>query len=247
MAPEQAAGRRRDVGPPTDTSHALGVTLYEVSPGSPRRSAATMRPRRSAWCWSPSRFRRGRSGRDCPTATWRPSACLECLHKETARRYATAGGLRDDLRRFLDSRPIRARRTSAAGRAWRWCRRHKAATGLLAAVFLADGRRGRRRLDRLRPPGRPRAGRSLEAAEEDRARDEADRARAAQREMRRHWYAASVNLMRPAWDSGQIARLRELLAETRDYPDRGFEGSCWRRRCHLERSTLMIGHPGRRP
>ena len=41
--------------------------------------------------------------------------------------------------------------------------------------------------------------------------------------MRRQWYAATINLMRPAWDAGQIGRLRQLLATTEAYPDRGFE------------------------
>ncbi len=59
--------------------------------------------------------------------------------------------------------------------------------------------------------------------------------------MRRQWYAASINLMQPAWDAGQVGRLRELLAETEAYPDRGFEWSYWQRLCHLERHTL-IGH-----
>jgi hypothetical protein len=49
--------------------------------------------------------------------------CLKCLHKSPGDRYATAAALADDLRAFLDGRPI-----AAGGRSWRrrlagWARR----------------------------------------------------------------------------------------------------------------------------
>ena len=46
--------------------------------------------------------------------------CLKCLQKEPQRRYNTALELADDLRRFLDNRPIRARRTPRWERAAKW-------------------------------------------------------------------------------------------------------------------------------
>src|SRR5262249_55566773 len=67
------------------------------------------------------------------------------------------------------------------------------------------------------------------------------RAEAAEREIRRQWYASTVNLMQPAWVTGQIGRLRTLLAETEAYPDRGFEWYYWQRLCHLDQHTF-IGH-----
>jgi len=83
--------------------------------------------------------------------------------------------------------------------------------------------------------------RALAEAAEARAKGEAGRARTAEQAMRRQWYAASSNLMQPAWDTGQVGRLRALLAETEAYPDRGFEWYYWQRLCHLEQHTL-IGH-----
>lgn len=49
-------------------------------------------------------------------------------------RYQTAAELADDLRRFLDDRPIHARRISAAEQVWRWCRRNRLVAGLAAAA-----------------------------------------------------------------------------------------------------------------
>src|SRR5262249_28414782 len=56
--------------------------------------------------------------------------------KEPARRYQTAADLADDLRRFLGLRPILARDSSPAERAWRWCRRNPAIAGSLFAIAL---------------------------------------------------------------------------------------------------------------
>src|SRR5581483_5082540 len=63
--------------------------------------------------------------------------CLTCLEKEPRRRYSCADALADDLRRFLDGRPIRARRLSWAGRAAKWGRREPVKAALVASLALA--------------------------------------------------------------------------------------------------------------
>ena len=64
---------------------------------------------------------------------------LTAIAREPARRYATAQELADDLRAFLDDRPIKARRTTMLGRGWRWCKRNPAVATLAASTVLALG------------------------------------------------------------------------------------------------------------
>ena len=167
------------------------------------------------------------------------------IAREPERRYATAHALAEDLQRFLDGRPSRARRVNVAERGWRWCRRNPIVAGLTAAVFAllmavaAIATAGYlQTMLALRGEGQQCA--AAEAARAE-AKLEAVRARAAEQEMRREWYAASINLMQPAWDMGQLGRLKALLKETELYPNRGFEWCYWQRLCHLDENTL-IGH-----
>jgi tetratricopeptide (TPR) repeat protein len=66
---------------------------------------------------------------------------LKAMAKAPAERYATAQELADDLRRFLEDKPIRARRPSWTQRLRKWALRHRAAvtTGVVAAVVLLAG------------------------------------------------------------------------------------------------------------
>ncbi|NQT15877.1 MAG: SUMF1/EgtB/PvdO family nonheme iron enzyme, partial [Planctomycetes bacterium] len=62
--------------------------------------------------------------------------CLKCLEKDASKRYATAGELADDLRRFLEGVPITARPVSTTEHVWRWARRNKAIAASLAGIAL---------------------------------------------------------------------------------------------------------------
>jgi hypothetical protein len=133
MAPEQARGRVREVGPAADI-YALGVILYEMLTGRPPFMAGTwMETLREVQERQPVPPRRLRAAtpRDLETI------CLKCLAKEPPRRYASAAALADDLERFLDGRPIRARRVSLRERAVKWVRRRPALAALLAVAAAA--------------------------------------------------------------------------------------------------------------
>src|SRR5262249_56548701 len=61
---------------------------------------------------------------------------LKAMAKDPGQRYGTAGELADDLRRWLEDRPIRARRPSLRTRLLRWGRRHQTLVASVAAALV---------------------------------------------------------------------------------------------------------------
>jgi tRNA A-37 threonylcarbamoyl transferase component Bud32/tetratricopeptide (TPR) repeat protein len=139
MAPEQAQGKVREVGPAADI-YSLGAVLYDLLTGRPpfRGNSAldTLALVQNAEPVPPSRLQK-KLPRDLETI------CLKCLQKDAKKRYASAGDLADDLLAFLERRPIRARPVGRAERVGKWARRNPAAAlaaALLVAVpFLVTG------------------------------------------------------------------------------------------------------------
>jgi serine/threonine-protein kinase len=135
MSPEQALGNVSAIGPRTDV-YGLGALLYELLTGRPpfraESAAETERQLISKEPAPPSRLN-AKVPRDLETI------CLKCLRKEPQDRYASAAELADDLRRFLERRPIHARPLGWLGRASRWARREPAAAALVATMLVMGG------------------------------------------------------------------------------------------------------------
>jgi WD40 repeat protein len=131
MAPEQVRGLGRGVGPAADV-YALGAILYELLTGRPPFKGASPMDTVLQVIHDdpvpPSRLQR--IPPDLETI------CLKCLAREPGGRYPSAAALSDDLRRFLDGAPIRARPAGRLKAAWKWARRRPAVAALLAAVAL---------------------------------------------------------------------------------------------------------------
>jgi WD40 repeat protein len=134
MSPEQAAGRR-DLGPAVDI-YSLGAILYELLTGKPPFAGATPLATVNLVAeQEPLAPRLLNPAVDIDLET----ICLKCLEKDPHRRYASAGALADDLRRFLDGKPIAARRLGPIGRAIKWCRRNPAWATVGTLAVLAVG------------------------------------------------------------------------------------------------------------
>ena len=221
MAPERFQGKcdqRSDV-------YGLGLTLYELVALRPPYEAAdrhTLMQR--VLTEVPPRLR--------SVSPLVPHDLETIIEKASARdpgaRYVTAAALAEDLQRYLEDKPIKARRASQSERLTRWCRRNpwlaallSVAAALLVAIIVV-----------------------LSAATIWLNR-ERDRTRAAYLENRSTLYAAQIHVAHRAWEDAQIRRAEEILGEppcTPGGPDepelRGWEWRYLSRLCQSDALTL---------
>jgi predicted Ser/Thr protein kinase/mono/diheme cytochrome c family protein len=132
MAPEQAEGKKDQIGPHTDV-YALGAILFELLAGRPPFQGTSpldsLRLVMSQEPTPPSRL--------VPEVPRDLEAiCLKCLEKAPAHRYGSALALADDLHRFLAGQPVIARHIGPLQRGWKWVRRHPQAVALIAALTV---------------------------------------------------------------------------------------------------------------
>ncbi len=134
MSPEQALGRRGLVDHRGDI-YSLGVTLYELLTLQPAVSGSDRQEILSRIAFeepAPPRRINPEVPRELETIL------LKVMSKEPESRYATAQDLADDLGRFLEHKPIRAKRPTLRERAVKWSRRHPAYVAF-AFILLAVG------------------------------------------------------------------------------------------------------------
>src|SRR5262249_49099016 len=130
MAPEQARGDARQVGPLADV-YGLGAILYEALTGRPPFKAATRA----------ETLEQVQSQDPLPPAGLRPrlardleAVCLKCLAKDPNRRYPSAEALAEDLTRWLRGEPTKARPRRWPARVYRTARKHP--VGVLLGVII---------------------------------------------------------------------------------------------------------------
>ncbi|MBI4658194.1 MAG: serine/threonine protein kinase [Verrucomicrobia bacterium] len=155
MSPEQAAGRKHDITTATDV-YAIGALFYEMLAGRPPFLAdstpALLRKVVEEEPIPPSRIcdlrfaiydltATGDAGRHSPNpksqiANRKPQIphdleviCLKCLEKNPGRRYGSAAELVEELGRWVDGKPIRARPGSPWEHGWKWVKRNPARGG----------------------------------------------------------------------------------------------------------------------
>src|SRR6266566_2783206 len=115
MAPEQAGGKSKELGPGCDI-YALGAILYECLTGRPPFRAATPLDTILQVIGDepvpPSSF-------DSALPRDLETVCLKCLQKDPGKRYQSAAELGDDLARFVRGEAVRARPVGRLERTWR--------------------------------------------------------------------------------------------------------------------------------
>jgi serine/threonine protein kinase/Flp pilus assembly protein TadD len=132
MSPEQASPKRLSMGPRSDI-YSLGATLYELLTLEPAFSAQDRAEMLVQLAYQEPRLPRS-VNRAVPLEL--ETIVLKAMAKNPDERYATAQELTEDLRRFLDDQPIKARRPTLAQRWWKWARRHRALVRAVAAAAI---------------------------------------------------------------------------------------------------------------
>jgi WD40 repeat protein/serine/threonine protein kinase len=232
VAPEQLDGRAT----PLSDVYALGLTLYEMLTLRPAFDAgdqvALIDQIRRGLFPAPRAVRRA-IPRDLETIT------LRALEPDPARRYQGAAALADDLQRFLEDRPVNARRAGPLERLARWGRRQPALASMLAVLaavivtsFVAVSLALNSALTGW--------GQAREHA--DRADREADEARKARTAAEGNLYGSRLARALLEWRVNRMGHARHEL-ELCPPESRGWEWRHLRHLLHSDLRTIEAGQP----
>lgn len=132
MSPEQASGKTKETDHRADI-YSIGVTLFQMLTGhAPFRGNVRAVLHQKVVQDAPSpRTLDPTLPKDIETI------CLKCLEREPEKRYQSADEVAEELQRFREGVPIKARPVSSLEKTWRWCKRHRAVAGLLAGLILS--------------------------------------------------------------------------------------------------------------
>jgi serine/threonine protein kinase/tetratricopeptide (TPR) repeat protein len=134
IAPEQANSSAAELKPTADI-YSLGALLFDLLAGRPPflGSHALSVIRQSFECPAPKlRTLSKAADRDLETI------CSRCLERDPNARYRSAHDLAEDLERWLEGRPIKARPVLAPAKVWRWAKRNRAMAALGAVALLVS-------------------------------------------------------------------------------------------------------------
>jgi len=203
MPPEHAAGQPAEPRPASD-QYSLGVVLYELLTGHTPFSGPAHIVLHNILNQAPPLPGSLRSNIPSELET----ICLKALARQPEQRYPGCQELADDLRRWREGEPIRARQLNVWQRLGRWCRRRPAhlalaavtvvclvLTGVLAsfsAVSLAQSKAGVEALRQRAQEQAERAGSAAATAREQAAQAEADAEQTRQAEKRTEEAAAEI-------------------------------------------------------
>jgi WD40 repeat protein/serine/threonine protein kinase len=223
MAPERFDGQ----SDPRSDVYSLGLTLYELLTMRPAFDESD-RNRLVAQLLHGDPPRPRRCNPEVPADL--ETVVLKAIAREPVQRYQSAADLAEDLKLYLEDRPIRARRATSAERLWRLARRNPSVTVLLLALFAAL----------IAGTG----GVVWKWREAEHRKNQADAAEhvAASRadEMERNLYFHTLALAHQEWLGGNPRRAERLLDDWTGY--RGdWEWRYIRRLCRTELLTLR-GH-----
>jgi WD40 repeat protein/serine/threonine protein kinase len=241
MAPEQAAGKNKELGPECDV-YSLGSVLYELLTRKVVFAGNSLADGLRLVLFAepvPPRKLRADVPRDLE------AICLKCLEKERERRYRSAVDLAADLRRFAAGEPTRARPLRPPEQLRRWAQRKPALAATIGICLAAMTALyvhvvwSSRQLER-----------QLGETNQQRQRAETNEKLANERELvaQTRAYGGDMRLLGESWQLASTASVESLLdtyVPKAGSPDvRGFEWWMLHRALHSGDSQVLGNHPG---